>query len=78
MPVCFILISVAPGHERKVYNKLTKMPEIVECHIVSGDCDIIAKLKVDDLESLPSIVATKIRSVEGVKDTRTLTGLELK
>lgn len=78
MPVCYVLISVEPGRERKVYNKLSKMPEIVECHIVSGECDIIVKLKVDDLESLPSIVATKIKSIKGVKDTRTLTGLEIR
>ena len=77
MPVCFVLISVAPGDEQKVYNKLTKIPDIIESHIVSGECDIIAKLKVDDLERLPSFVTTKIRSIEGVKDTRTLTGLEL-
>ena len=78
MSVCFVLISVAPGHERRVYNKLSKIPDIVESHIVSGECDIIAKLKVDEIESLPKIVTTKIRSIEGVKDTRTLTGLELK
>jgi DNA-binding Lrp family transcriptional regulator len=78
MPICYVLISVAPRNERRVYNKLSKIPDIVECHIVSGEYDIIAKLKVDDIENLPSIVTTKIRSIEGVKDTRTLTGLELK
>jgi DNA-binding Lrp family transcriptional regulator len=77
MSVCFVLISVVPGHERNVYNKLSKIPDIIESHIVSGECDIVAKLKVDNLESLPSIVSTKIRSIEGVKDTSTLTGLEL-
>jgi Lrp/AsnC family leucine-responsive transcriptional regulator len=78
MPICFILITTATGHEKKVYNNLSKLPEIVESHIVSGECDIIAKLKVDNLESLPNFVANKIRSIEGVKDARTLTGLELK
>ena len=78
MPICFVLISVKPKNERKVYNNISKMPDIVECHIVSGEFDIIAKIKVDDIENLPSIVTTKIRSIEGVKDTKTLTGLELK
>jgi len=77
MPICFVLIGVAPGHERNVYNKLLKIPEMVECYIVSGECDIIAKFKVDDLERLPTILVTKIRSINGVKDIRTLTGLEL-
>lgn len=78
MSICYVLISVSPKYERKVYSKLTKMLDIVECHIVSGKYDIIAKLKVDDIENLLSIVKTKIRSIDGVKDTRTLTGLELK
>jgi DNA-binding Lrp family transcriptional regulator len=77
MPTCFVLISVAPGHERNVYNKLLKIPEIVECHIVSGEYDIIAKFNINDLERLPNIIVTKIRTINGVKDTRTLTGLEL-
>ena len=77
MTICFILISVEPGYERKTYNKLLKIPEIVESHLVSGECDIIAKIKVNDLKILPSIVSTKIRLIEGIKDTRTLTGLEL-
>ena len=78
MSVCFVLISVVPRHERNVYNKLSKIPEIIECHLVSGEYDIIAKIKVDNLQNLPGIVVTKIKSIEGVKDTRTLTGLELK
>ena len=77
MPICFVLISATPGYEREVKNKLSKMPEIVESHVVSGEYDIIAKLKVDDLESLTIIVTTKIRSIDGVNDTRTLTGLKL-
>ena len=78
MSICYVLISVTPGTERKVYNKISKISDIIECHIVSGEYDIIAKLKVDDIEKLPNIVTTKIRSIEGVKDTRTLNGLELK
>jgi DNA-binding Lrp family transcriptional regulator len=77
MPICFVLINATPGYEQKALNKLTKLPEIVESHVVSGEYDIIAKLKVDDLESLTNIVTTKIRSIEGVNDTRTLTGLKL-
>ena len=78
MAICFVLIKVAPGSERNVYNKLSKILEVVESHIVSGDYDVIVKLKVNDLKSLPILVSSKIRPIEGVKDTRTLTGLELK
>ncbi len=35
MPICFVLISATPGYEREVNNKLSKMSEIAESHVVS-------------------------------------------
>ena len=30
MSIAFVLISAAPAHEHEVYNKLLKIPEIIE------------------------------------------------
>jgi len=75
MAVGFVLINVAPAHEHDVYNKLSKIPQIVEIHPLFGDYDLIAKIDATDFEELGTIIVNKIRSITGVLDTKTLTGL---
>lgn len=74
MPIGFVLISTAPAKEHHVYNELLKIKEIVELHPLFGEYDLIAKVEAKDLEELGKIVVEKIRSIDGVADTKTLTG----
>lgn len=74
MAIGFVLIGAAPAHEHEVYNKLSKLPEIVELHPLFGEYDLIAKIEAESFEKLGNIVVNKIRSIEGVVDTKTLTG----
>ncbi len=74
MPIGFILISTAPAKEHQVYNELLKIKEIIELHPLFGEYDLIAKVEAKDLEELGKIVVEKIRSIDGVADTKTLTG----
>ena len=77
MAIGFVLISAAPAHEHEVYNKLSKVPQIVELHPLFGEYDLIAKIQADDFNNLGQIVVNKIRSIDGVADTKTLTGTKL-
>jgi len=70
----FVLITIAPTHEHDVSTKLSKVPEIIELQTLFGEYDLIAKIEADDFEKLAEIVINKIRSIEGVIDTKTLTG----
>src|ERR1041385_2337067 len=74
MAVGFVLISAAPGKEHEVYNTLLKVSEIVELHPLFGEYDLIAKLEAADFDTLGHVIVNKIRSIEGVVDTKTLTG----
>jgi DNA-binding Lrp family transcriptional regulator len=76
MAIGFVLISAAPAHEHEVFKGLSKVSEIVELHPLFGEYDLIAKLEADDFDKLGNIVVSKIRSVEGVIDTKTLTGIK--
>ena len=76
MAIGFVLINAAPAHEHEVYNKLSKLPEIVELHPLFGEFDLIAKIEAEDFVKLGDIVVNKIRSIDGVIDTKTLTGAE--
>jgi DNA-binding Lrp family transcriptional regulator len=75
MAIGFVLINVAPAHEHEVYNKLSKIPQIVELHPLFGEYDLIAKIDAADFEELGTIIVNKIRAITGVLDTKTLTGL---
>jgi DNA-binding Lrp family transcriptional regulator len=74
MAIGFVLINAAPAREHDVYNKLSKVPEIIELHPLFGEYDLIAKIEADDFENLGVVVVNKIRSIDGVIDTKTLTG----
>lgn len=77
MPIGFVLITTAPGKEHNVYNALLNMSEIVELHPLLGEYDIIAKIETKDYNELGKIVISKIRTIDGVIDTKTLTGIKL-
>ena len=73
MAVGFVLISVEPKHERDVYDRLLKIEDIVELYPLFGEYDLIAKVDAKDYDTIGEVVVAKIRSVEGVKTTKTLT-----
>ena len=74
MAIGFVLVSAAPGKEQKVYDGLQKVPQVTELHPLFGEYDLIAKVEAEDFDSLGKIVVDKIRAIDGVVDTKTLTG----
>ena len=49
-----------------------KVDHIVELYPLFGEYDLIAKVEADSYEAIGKLVVSKIRSVEGVKATKTL------
>ena len=74
MAIGFVLIKAAPGYEHKIYDKLSKISEIIKLYPLLGEHDFIAKVEVDSYDKLGSIAVKKIRSIEGVLRTKTLIG----
>ncbi len=70
-------MHVSPLHEYEVYNKLSKLKEVIELHPLFGEYDLIAKIEAKDYESISEIIIHKIKTVEGITDTKTLTGIKL-
>ncbi len=73
--LAFVLIQTKPQMEHAVYNKLVKIKDIIEVHPLFGEYDLITKIEAKDFDTLGKIVVNKIRNIEGVKDTKTLTGM---
>lgn len=74
MAVGFVLISTETGMEHDVYNALLSVPEIVELHPLFGEFDLIGKIEASDFDTLGHIIVSSIRSIDGVDNTKTLTG----
>ena len=74
MAIGFALLSISPLHEKKVYELLKSIPEITEVHPLFGEYDILLKIECGDIDSIGDIVINKIRSIQGVMDTKTLIG----
>ncbi len=74
----FVLIKVAPGHERDVMNSLMKFDEVREVHIVPGEWDIIAVVEtekgivVSSDERVYGVVLEKIEKTKHIQDTNTM------
>jgi DNA-binding Lrp family transcriptional regulator len=70
-------MHIAPLHEYEVFNKLSKLHEVREVHPLFGEYDLIAKIEAEDYESIGEIIIQKIKTIHGIIDTTTLTGIKL-
>ena len=77
MSIAFVVISTVPGKEHEVYNKIAKINYVVEIHPLFGEYDLIVKIDAKDYSELGKIVVDQIRTIEGVIDTKTLTGIKI-
>jgi len=73
----FVLMHVSPLLEYEVFNKLSKVPEVIDLHPLFGEYDLIAKIEAKDYESIGKIIIHKIKTIDGITDTKTLTGIKL-
>lgn len=67
-----MLIDIEPNREKEVYQKLLKVEQIVELYPLFGEYDLIAKVEAETFDAIGDIVVKEIRSIEGVKATKTL------
>ena len=74
----FILASVsyrlkegAVLSQRKIAKEIAKLPEVQEAHIITGDWDILIKVKEKDVGAIGKFVIDRLRMVEGIEKTLT-------
>jgi len=68
----FVLIDIEPNREKEVYEKLLKVRGIAELYPLFGDYDLIAKVEAESFDAIGDLVVEKVRTIEGVKATKTL------
>jgi Lrp/AsnC family leucine-responsive transcriptional regulator len=72
--LCFIHIMLAhhrPDSIKRFPDRIRKMPEVLECHFLTGEFDYLLKIVVADHEELEKFLFEKLMKVSGVDRTRT-------
>lgn len=54
----------------KFESQVIRLPEVLECHHVSGDYDYILKILVKDMEAYREFLITKLTSLEHIASTQ--------
>jgi DNA-binding Lrp family transcriptional regulator len=57
--------------QRDIATEIAKFPEVQEVHIITGDWDLLIKLKGKDVDTVGKIVIDKLRRVRGIEKTLT-------
>jgi Lrp/AsnC family transcriptional regulator, leucine-responsive regulatory protein len=75
----FILASVsyrskadeAPVSQRTVAEEIARFAEVQEVHIITGDWDLLVKLRAESVDAIGKFVVDKLRLINGLEKTLT-------
>ena len=70
-----INLTTTRTHE-EVFEKIKQIPEIVECHHITGKYSLLAKIYTRNNEHLKQIIVDKIQSIPEITFTETFISLE--
>lgn len=57
--------------QREIAKQVGKFPEVQEVHIITGDWDILIKVKEKDVSTIGKFVVDKLRTIKGIEKTLT-------
>ncbi|MFP4118694.1 MAG: Lrp/AsnC family transcriptional regulator [Candidatus Woesearchaeota archaeon] len=68
----YILINAERGKEQEIYDSIVALEEISGAHLVFGEWDLIAKVRIESSEALGTFILDKVKPLDGVTLTSTL------
>jgi Lrp/AsnC family transcriptional regulator, leucine-responsive regulatory protein len=63
--------SAHPISQRVVAEEIAKLAEVQEVHIITGDWDLMIKLRAENVEAIGRFVVDKLRCIKGIEKTLT-------
>ncbi|MBT8058558.1 MAG: leucine-responsive transcriptional regulator Lrp [Xanthomonadales bacterium] len=70
------LLRTSPDAFRSFRAEAMKLPELLECHLVSGNFDYLLKARVKDMQEYRRLLGEKILALPGVSDSRSYVVME--
>ncbi len=75
----FVLVSYDPtakNGQHELARKIASIPGIYAVHIISGEWDLLLKIRARTIEEVGALIIDKIRVIPGVQKTYTMAGFE--
>lgn len=76
----FILVSTIKDEETnedKVISEISRFLNVQEAHLVSGDWDLVLKMKAKSVDEIGDFVLNKLRKIRGISRTQTFVSLRI-
>lgn len=73
----YCLISTDPGKSSDIFEEVEDLEGVVSVEAVTGSYDLVARIETESFELLTETVFSKIRGIDGVTSTSTLTVVDL-
>ena len=70
--IAYMLPSGKKIRQEDVAREIRKQPGAEEVYIMTGTADILAKLRVKDVNELNDFVVNRIRCIDGISNTQTM------
>ncbi len=77
MIAAYILIQTDPGQAAIVAAALGDLPNVSQTARVAGPYDVITRVEARDIDELGRLVATRVRTLDGVTRTLSCTVIHL-
>ena len=76
MATAYVLINCELGHEDEIIKSLKELEYVKEVDGTFGAYDIIAKVQTESADKLREVIPWKIRKMDKIRSTLTLTVVE--
>ena len=70
--LAYVLITLNPGTEKDILEKISYFKEVTEVSMMYGEYDAILKVETEDLELLNAFLTDKLRILPDIFQTATL------
>ena len=71
MARAYVMVDAGSEDATGLLDAVLGVTHVGEAHVVAGDYDIIAEVEATEVGEVMSTVATALRGLDGVNDTRT-------
>ena len=74
--IVFILIQIVGADQKDVLNRLMSFKEVEEAAIVTGENDMILRLRLENIYQLNTFILENLRTIQGIANSTSMISLQ--